>query len=119
MIRQKRARIKVEKSKQMEEDPLAGDHGWVMTGFLLRISLITAIIVTPPPASIELTSPGPTLHSGFLSGSFLVNLWVELRLKESHFVRDMRDISIHVYIPVKLLNVWGKVMHTHLKLGEI
>ena len=104
----------------MEEDPLAGDHGSVMTGFLLRISLITAIIVTPPPpASIELTSPGPTLHSGFLSGSFLVNLWVELRLRESHFVRDMRDISIHVYIPVKLLNVWGKVMHTRLKLGKI
>ena len=104
----------------MEEDPLAGDHGWVMTGFLLRISLITAIIVTPPPpASIELTSPGPPPHSAFLSGSFLVNLWVELRLRESHFVRDMRDISIHVYIPVKLLNVWGKVMHTRLKLGKI
>ena len=50
MIRQKRARIKVEKSKQMEEDPLVGDHGSVMTGFLRRISLITAIIVTRPPA---------------------------------------------------------------------
>jgi hypothetical protein len=35
----------------MEEDPLVGDHGSVMTGFLHRITnLITVIIVTLPPA---------------------------------------------------------------------
>ena len=46
MIRQKRARIKVEKSKQMEEDPLVGDDWFPAEDQWL----ITAIIVTRPPA---------------------------------------------------------------------
>ena len=62
----------------MEEDPLVGDHGSVMTGFLRRISPWSLPLLSLLHLRIELTSPSATLHSGFLSGVFLVRFTDQL-----------------------------------------